>query len=69
MTDRYSSVTVVFERDIRSDDAEQLLSAISMLKGVQSVTPHVRDLSEHIAEERARHKLVTQIYDILRPKP
>jgi hypothetical protein len=34
MTDRYNSLTVVLDRDIREDDAEHILNAIRMIKGV-----------------------------------
>jgi hypothetical protein len=34
MTDRHAGYVVVLERDIREDDAEVILSAIGMVKGV-----------------------------------
>lgn len=39
MTDRYSGVTVTFDRDIRDDDAAALMTAIRMIKGVVEVAP------------------------------
>jgi len=68
MTDRYHALTVVLDRDIREDDAEPILAAIQMIKGVQSVTPHVADLGEHVARERIRIEIGQKIWNILYPK-
>ena len=46
MTDRLKGCTVVFDRDIRVDDAEHLLDAIRMLRGVIDVTPEIKVLSD-----------------------
>lgn len=68
MTDRFNSVTVVLEKDIRDDDAEVLLAAIRQLRGVLSVTGNVSDLSTHVAQERARHELGERLLAVLYPK-
>jgi hypothetical protein len=34
MTDKYNTLTVVLENDIRDDEAEPILAAIRQLKGV-----------------------------------
>lgn len=39
MTDRHAGYVVTLDRDIREDDAEAVLNAIRMVKGVASVTP------------------------------
>jgi hypothetical protein len=39
MTDRIRSATVVFDHDIRIDDAEAILDALRMVRGVASVHP------------------------------
>ncbi len=56
MTDRYNTLTVVLEKDIREDDAEHLLITIHSLKGVLSVRGNVTDTTAYMAEERARHE-------------
>lgn len=66
MTDRYHAFTVVLETDIRSDDAEELLRAILMLKGVLSVNPHIADIDSHVARQRARAELVEKIWRVLK---
>lgn len=68
MTDRYNAVVVAFDRDIREDDAEAVINAIRMLKGVLTVTPNVSDLNTHVAEARAKHELAAKIYAAINDK-
>lgn len=68
MTDRFNALVVVLDRDIRSDDAEPLIAAIKMLRGVLSVTPHASDMNDHIAEMRIRNELTEKIWKALHPK-
>lgn len=69
MTDRFHSLTVVLEKDIRSDDAEGLIQAIRHMRGVLSVTGRVSDPDSHMAEERARRELGQKLWEILYPPP
>ena len=66
MTDRYNALTVVLDRDIREDDAELLINAIRMLRGVLSVDPHVNDLQDHVAIMRIKRELTQKLYDVLK---
>ena len=68
MSDRFHSLTVVLEKDMRDDDAKSLIQAIKQLRGVINVTGNVANIESHMAEERARHELSKQILDILYPK-
>lgn len=68
MTDRFDSLTVVLEADIRTDDAEHIINAIQLIKGVLSVDPHVRDLENHIAYMRVRNELSERLWGVLYPK-
>jgi hypothetical protein len=52
MTDRHAGYVVTLARDIREDDAEAVIAAISMVKGVVSVKPVVADIEMHITKER-----------------
>lgn len=65
MTDRFDSLTVVLERDTREDDAEAIIQAIRMIKGVLSVKPHVADLQTHIAQERVRREITEKIWQVV----
>jgi hypothetical protein len=66
MTDRYNALTVVLDRDIREDDAELLVNAIRMLRGVLSVNPNVSDLQDHVATMRVKCELTQKLYDVLK---
>ena len=68
MTDHYYSIGVVLEKDIRDDDAECILNAIRMVKGVLSVEPNIADLQSAMAESRARKDIADKIWEILYPK-
>jgi hypothetical protein len=68
MADRYSALTVILEKDTRSDDADCLMQAIAMLKGVLSVTPKVSDTVESIAYARARGDLSGKLWSVLYPE-
>ena len=68
MTDRYNTLTVVLEREIREDDAEKYIDAIKMIKGVLSVKGNVADYGEYMAIERVRRELGEKIWEVLYPK-
>ena len=68
MTDRFFAVTVLLEKDTREDDAQSILDAILMIKGVASASPHVANLEQWSAEMRARIELSNKIWKVLYPK-
>ena len=68
MTDRYNALTVVLERDIRDDDADAILQAIRMIKGVLNVEGNVADMDSHVAESRVRREMGDKIWEVLYPK-
>ncbi len=68
MTDRFYALTVILEKDIRDDDAEPMINAIKMIKGVQDVQPHIADPSVWMAQERARRDLGEKLWHVLYPK-
>ena len=61
MTDRVHALTVVLDRDIRTDDIEPLISAIKHLRYVADVTPHIVDHDDILARARARHEATTRV--------
>ena len=67
MTDRLKGCTVVFERDIREDDAEHILNAIRMLKGVLKVEPSISTADDWMAQERARHDIGQKLLKVVYP--
>lgn len=68
MTDRYFALSVLLDKDIRSDDAESIINAILMIKHVMKVEPHVSTIDIWAAEERARRVLGEQVLAVLYPK-
>lgn len=64
MTDRFHSLTVVLDQNIRDDEAEDLMTAIGMIKGVVSVAGNVSDLSEHVARQRLVIELRRKLWDL-----
>jgi hypothetical protein len=68
MTDRFHTLTVVLEKDIREDDAVFLMNAIRAMRGVVSVGGVISDFDSHMAYTRARAELGNQLWEILYPK-
>lgn len=68
MTDRIHSINVVLKENTRVDDAEYILNAIRMIKGVIAADGNVADLESHMAESRARIDLHEKLFEVLRPQ-
>lgn len=52
MTDRHSGYVVTLAEDIREDDAEAVIAALQMIRGVQSVQPVTGDVRQIIVASR-----------------
>lgn len=58
MTDRHSGYLVTLARDMREDDAEAIITALRMVRGVESVTPvQSNGLATAIGVERERKRI------------
>lgn len=68
MTERYHSLTVVLDSDMRADEAEPLMMAIRLLTGVLSVEGNVADPSHYVAETRVRFDLREKLFEVLEGK-
>ncbi len=66
MTDRYFTLTVLLDHDHRSDDAEDIINAIKMIRGVADVTGNVTDTNTFIAISTAKRELQQKLIDVLR---
>jgi len=66
MTDRHMGYIVTLEKDLREDDAENIIKAIIMIKGVLSVEPLVSDTMLHIATERVKNEIRNRLWEILK---
>ncbi len=66
MTDRLRSITVVLDQDYREDDAEPILAALRMVKGVAGVTWTTADWKDQIAQEAGTREMRSVLYEVLR---
>ena len=66
MTDRINGCFVIFDRDIREDDAQATIDAIRHIKGVLDVKKNISNPSDAIAQGRAKHDLIMKIYEVLK---
>jgi len=62
MTDRISGLIITLDHDIRVDDAEALINAARMIKGVLSVDPIPASPSDFIIHARVRSEFLTAIH-------
>ncbi len=67
MSDRYHSLAVVLDHDVKDEDARVIIQSISMIRGVLSVTPKIADMESHMAEQRARSELGRKLIEIIHP--
>lgn len=67
MTDRIRTLTVVLDDDIRVDDAQEVVSAISLLRCVGSVEAGpVVDVGTLLARRAARRVLLEELLEGLK---
>lgn len=62
MTDRHRGYVVVLEQNVRSDDAQEIINALKMVKGVLTVKPIINDANDEINEARAKYEVRTKVY-------
>jgi hypothetical protein len=55
----------VLNHDYRDDDIEEVIQCIKLLRGVISVEPNVTDISDHVAQTRAKQEIREKLYKAL----
>ena len=65
MTARYNALVVVLENDVRDDDAEPLMNAIRVLRGVADVSGNVASIESYTSDVRARYDLGKKLLDVV----
>ena len=65
MTDRIHALTVVLDRDIRDDDIRPIIEAIKQIRCVIAVEPHVTDIGDYSARERAKYDIHKRLWAAL----
>lgn len=67
MTDRHAGYIVTLAENVREDDAEAIITALKMVRGVLSVEPVVADHQTAIGQSRAdrewRDKLAKVLFE------
>lgn len=66
MTDRHAGYIVTLGNDIREDDAECIINALRMIKGVISVRPIVSDVELMLAKDRVDLQWREKLHQLLR---
>lgn len=65
MTDRHAGYIVALEQNVREDDAEAIVSALKMIKGVVGVTPITATPEVDIAGLRANTQWRERVWELL----
>jgi len=65
MTQRLKGVTVTFNQDIREDDAECIINAIKMVKGVIHVAPVETNVDDYMNRMKVQTELEKVIWNAL----
>lgn len=65
MSDRYNFLTVALEHDIRSDDAEPIIEAIKLIRGVANVEGAVAHSGDWANREQVKYELRSKLWGVL----
>lgn len=69
MTDRHAAYVVTLAKDMREDNAEAVMTALRMVRGVISVEPVQANIDQMIAMGRVNAEWTDRLFDLLRNKP
>lgn len=69
MTDRHAGYVVALARDVREDDAQAIVTAIRMIKGVAGVEPVTADPTVQIARMDAHARWRDRLLELIRDGP
>lgn len=64
MTTRHAAYFVT----LADDDAQDIITALTMVRGVLSVTPVPANIDQHIGQERGDAQWRTKLIDLMRPR-
>lgn len=66
MTTRLKGLVVTFDKDYREDDAQKIIDAIQMLKGVLKVEPVEKNINDYMIREQVKMEMTTKIFNVLK---
>lgn len=64
MTDRLKGLTVAFNKDIRDDDAQSIIDAILMIKGVVDVSTSVSNPDDYMNRMQVKNEILKKVYAV-----
>ena len=62
MTDRVRALTVVLDDDYREDDAEVIVQAVRMIKGVGTVGTNVVNVQDYMNRASVRQEIACKLH-------
>ncbi len=65
MTDRLKGLVVAFDKDIREDDAECIINAILMIKGVSGVHTSISSSEDYMNRQQIKMEMTGKFYDVI----
>lgn len=66
MSDRTNHLTIALSKEIRVDDAQQIIDAIKMIKGVLTVEANVSNPDYFVAEARVRADIWQKLFEVMK---
>lgn len=66
MTDRYKGFLITLDKEIRNDDAEPILNALKMIKGVQIVKPYINKAEDWMMYEKGVMDTKMELFQFLK---
>lgn len=66
MTYRVKGCMVVFDKDYREDEIEDILNAIKMIKGVIKVESSITTTDDYYAKEQSKYELRSKFYKFIK---
>jgi len=68
MTDRHAGYLVTLAQDVREDDAEAIMTALRMVRGVTAVQPVTANVDQQIGQIRADGEWREKLFAFLRER-
>lgn len=65
MSDRIRHLTITLDRDYRDDDVRQIVDAIGMIKGVDSIEQTVVEITQLLARSAVESEVRIHLHDAI----
>lgn len=68
MGDTLKGAYIVFDQDYHVDDAEKIIEAIKMIKGVVDVQPNITNVNDWMNRRRIESEIQLKLLDVVTKK-